>query len=98
LTAKGLLNYCEYIFVINKEEYMPAFDGMGPRGMGSLSGRGLGSCKGRRRCGQGAMSCFRSSFLQNEDDRTKELQAWREILIEKLRWVEEELSKGEKKQ
>jgi len=63
---------------------MPNKDGTGPRGMGALSGRGLGPCGGgmRRGCGRGFG--YRRQVTLTEAEEEKILEAdLKDIEVEK---------------
>lgn len=72
---------------------MPNFDGMGPRGEGPMTGRGMGRCgtgtgRGLGR-GQGRGFGFRRFFSQKEE--VEDLKTYQEDLKAELKAVEEEL-------
>lgn len=82
---------------------MPRGDGTGPRGFGPMTGRGLGYCQGPvrsrfygpRRKGRGYGYRYQEygSFEGNYDDSVK---TNKEILIERKKFLEEELKHIEK--
>ena len=71
---------------------MPNFNGQGPRGEGSMTGRGMGSCNGQTRgrgqgCGRGFG--FRRFFSQKEE--IEDLKTYQEDLKAELKAVEEQI-------
>ena len=84
---------------------MPNFNGQGPRGEGSMTGRGMGSCNGqgygRQGCGRGFG--FRRFFSQKEAGPRQaaglarevvDLKAYQEDLKAELKAIEEQLKEN----
>lgn len=63
---------------------MPRFDGTGPMGQGPMTGRGLGSCTGRR-----AFGCRRFYTQKEESEILKDEQSQ---LEQELKAIKERLS------
>ena len=70
---------------------MPNFDGKGPRGNGSMTGRGMGPCGGGMGYsrGQGRGFGFRRFFSQKEE--VEDLKGYQEDLKAELKAIEEQL-------
>ena len=79
---------------------MPYFDGTGPRGQGSMTGRGFGPCGGgfggRRGFGRGFGRSFRSWFASPTKSQVKEdLNQYRKDVEEELEQIKAEQKKLE---
>ena len=79
---------------------MPRFDGTGPDGMGPITGRGCGECRGRRGfCGMRGRRRFRggcfmdSSISQSVQDRTQMLENYKKELEAEIALLDGELKK-----
>lgn len=76
---------------------MPAFDQTGPQGMGPNTGRGFGPCGNRRGlgCGRGFGRGIGKYFGWNapatKEEKTKDLQSYRDALKEELEDIEKQL-------
>jgi hypothetical protein len=85
--------YLKLSISLRKEvTYMPAFDGTGPRGLGPMTGRGLGPCGlGMRRGGFRRFVSPRNELAALEEEE--------KMLEEELAMIREERSalKGQKK-
>ena len=77
---------------------MPNFDGKGPRGEGSMTGRGMGRCNGGQASrglgrgqgrGQGRGFGFRRFFSQKEE--VEDLKTYQEELKDELKTVKEKM-------
>jgi len=75
---------------------MPRFDGTGPMGQGSMTGRGLGSCGGGRRFGFGMKGCRWFGRKLTKEEEVAETQEYVKDLKAELKESEEYL-KGLKK-
>jgi hypothetical protein len=77
---------------------MPRFDGMGPRGMGPMTGRGMGPCGGGYGYGRGGCCpcCGWFSRKLTEKDKKEYLESEVEALKEELKMAEGELEKYKK--
>ncbi len=82
---------------------MPAYDGTGPQGLGPLTGRRMGRCRGRvgqqERIGKG----FNRSMVQccnrtDQEPTKQDLEIYRNNLKKKLEEVEKEIGVFDKKQ
>ena len=74
---------------------MPGFDGTGPLGAGSMTGRGLGRCGlgmgFRRRFGRGIGRYFGGNQLRTQKNQVQTLKDYKQALKEELEDVEKEL-------
>jgi len=76
---------------------MPRFDGTGPRGMGPMTGRGMGPCGGGYGYGRrGCYPCCGWSVRLTDKDKKEYLQSEVQALKEELKSAESELGKYEK--
>ena len=74
---------------------MPKFDGTGPQGMGSMSGRGFGPCgfgMGWKHCGRGRGlgRYFGWNQPQTKEGKLKSLSDYKKALEEELEDVKKE--------
>ena len=76
---------------------MPAFDQTGPRGMGPLTGRGMGPCARGRGMGFGRGRGLGRFFGGNQAWSKKDLEDYKKALIEEMEDVDKELSKADEK-
>ena len=73
---------------------MPGFDGTGPRGMGPMTGRGLGPCG----CGRGFRRGFGRGFWAEptKEQEIADLKAEKGIIEQELESIKKRLSELEK--
>lgn len=70
---------------------MPNFDGNGPRGEGSITGRGLGPCAGGRMSGRGCARGFGFRRFFSQKEEVEDLKTYQEDLKAELKAVTEQL-------
>lgn len=67
---------------------MPGFDRTGPRGMGPMTGRGMGPCKRGRAYGRGLGRGFYSAPLSKEEEKAQ-LETEKKDIEKRLKELEE---------
>lgn len=70
---------------------MPNFDGTGPRGQGSKTGRARGGCSPGQGKGKGSGMGFRRMFWTDQE-RKESLQSYQEQLERELEAVRQEIA------